>query len=135
MLDLRGKKVLFPRAKTVRDVVARGLREAGAVVDEVIAYATAPAPIAKELLVRLGSDDVDAVTLTSPSGVRFLALAHEQHGLRWPIATKCFCLGPITAAAARRYGLEVTGVASEYTISGLLDALVEYFRARRQTEV
>lgn len=64
-----------------------------------------------------------------------LARAFEKEGLSWPIQTRAFCLGSVTAGVARAEGLVVAGVASEYTHSGLLDALVEHFGGRRPTEV
>ena len=38
------------------------------------------------------------------------------------------CIGPVTAAALREYGLTPTAVAAEHTTRGIVDALVK--RAR-----
>ena len=37
------------------------------------------------------------------------------------------CIGPITADAAREYGLQVDVIADTFTAAGLLDALEAYF--------
>ncbi len=39
------------------------------------------------------------------------------------------CIGPITAQTAKEWGLPVHIVAEEYTIDGLVKALVEYYRS------
>jgi uroporphyrinogen-III synthase len=38
------------------------------------------------------------------------------------------CIGPITAAAARREGLRPDIVASRYTADGLVEALISHFQ-------
>ncbi|HEX9674557.1 MAG TPA: uroporphyrinogen-III synthase, partial [Anaerolineales bacterium] len=43
--------------------------------------------------------------------------------------TPCLaCIGPITAAAARREGLRADIVASRYTAEGLVEALISHFQ-------
>lgn len=60
---------------------------------------------------------VDAVTFTSPSTVEgFVRLVH--------VRPPAVCIGPVTAVAARRAGLEVVAEASPHTEEGLVDALV-----------
>jgi uroporphyrinogen III methyltransferase/synthase len=61
---------------------------------------------------------VDAVTFTSPSTVEgFVGLAE---GARPPAV----CIGPVTAAAAARAGLDVVGEAEPHTEIGLTEAVV-----------
>jgi uroporphyrinogen III methyltransferase/synthase len=66
-------------------------------------------------------------TFTSSSTVRNLASMVRDAGLEFPDAlaqAKVACIGPITAATARELGLQVDLVAGEYTIDGLVDALL-----------
>lgn len=119
---VRGKRVLLPRADIARDTLPNGLRAAGAVVDVVVAYRTTkPATVQDDVLDALQSGNLDIVTFASPSTVRnTLDLAGGTLPERLVIA----CIGPITAAAARERGLRVDIEAAEYSIPGLVNAIV-----------
>ncbi|MSX88893.1 MAG: hypothetical protein F2754_16040, partial [Actinobacteria bacterium] len=43
------------------------------------------------------------------------------------VAPVVACIGPVTAAAARERGVDVTVEADPHTIDGLVDALAAYF--------
>jgi uroporphyrinogen-III synthase len=63
--------------------------------------------------------DVDAVTFTSASTVRgFVGALGGARG-----TPKVVCIGPVTAAAARRAGLRPAAVARPHTLEGLVAAL------------
>ncbi|MHB8732854.1 MAG: uroporphyrinogen-III synthase [bacterium] len=122
--DLRGARILLPRAAVARDVLPEGLRALGAAVDVVPAYRTevddAPAPAVLEA-VRAGR--VDAMTFTSSSTVRcFLELAGPD-APRALDRVLVACIGPVTAETVRASGLRVGAVATTYTLAGLVDAL------------
>jgi uroporphyrinogen III methyltransferase/synthase len=78
---------------------------------------------------------VDAVTFTSSSTVRYFVQGLAAAGLTvadlhsGPCRPAIICIGPITAATARDCGLPVDAVAGEYTIAGLVAALVRWFTA------
>jgi len=123
--DLRGVRVLIPRAAVARDVLPEGLRALGAVADVVPAYRTEAAGPAGSLesAIRTAAERIDAVTFTSPSTVRqFLRLAgpNARHLLERALVV---CIGPVTAATARESGLRVGAVAATYTLAGLVGAL------------
>lgn len=121
--ELEGVRVLLPRAAGARTVLPEGLRERGAVVDEVEAYRSAPdAAGAAELRRRLDAGEVDVVTFTSSSTVTNLV---EAVGTDLGGAVVA-AIGPVTAETARGYGIRVDVVAEEHTISGLMAALMEY---------
>lgn len=127
--DMAGQRCLLPQAELAREALADDLRRRGAVVDEVAIYRTLPAALDPRGLAawRRG---VDAVTFTSASAVRNFArlLGGPPAAARWPAIA---CIGPVTAAAARVAGLPVAVVASEYTLDGLVAALVDYFAVGR----
>jgi uroporphyrinogen III methyltransferase/synthase len=131
--DVAGQRILLPRADIAREALAVGLRERGAVVDEIAAYRTVHGGGAPELVAQLQSGTIDAITFTSSSTVRYLLDGLEAGGLERPAArallhsTAVICIGPITAATAGEEGLRVDAVAREYTGGGLIDALVEWF--------
>lgn len=118
--DLKGKRVLLPRAAVARDLVPDTLRERGAVVDVVEAYRTIipadAAARAKEALVR----NPDWITFTSSSTVTNLLKVTGREALA---GIKIASIGPVTSATARAAGLIVDVEANPHTIEGLVDAL------------
>lgn len=122
--DVRGQRILLPRADIAREALAIELQHRGALVDEIAAYRTLPAapdPIGLAELQR----GVDVITFTSSSTVRnFVRLVGQEVSLPHTLIA---CIGPITARTARELGLRVDIMASEYTMAGLVSALAEYF--------
>jgi uroporphyrinogen III methyltransferase/synthase len=125
--DLRGQRVLLPRAREARDALPEGLRALGATVDVVPVYETVResadgSALARELL----AGSIDAVTFTSSSTVlHFVEIVGREAATSGRFATAV--IGPVTAATARELGLTVAIEARPYTVPGLVDALVGYF--------
>ena len=125
--SMQGKRVLLPRALEARDALPEGLRAAGAIVDVIPVYRAAPesgdgAALASEL----AAGRVDAVTFTASSTVqRFSELVGRDAVTSGRFTTAV--IGPITAATARSLGIKRIVEADEYTIPGLVAALVQHF--------
>ena len=128
--DLKGAKILLPRAEVARDTLPKGLKSAGALVDVVTVYRTARANPPQEL-----KDEVlkaDVLTFTSPSTLmNFLEIMGDQ-AQEATNGKLVACIGPVTAAKAEELGVSVGMVAEEYTLEGLLKAVEE---ALRQTKL
>ncbi len=133
---LKGQHILLARAAEARKVLAIMLREAGAIVDDVPAYYTLTAAVdderSRDLWHDLLHQQLHIITFASSSTVRnFMAWVkqcEEATGIRLaptslPIIA---CIGPITSQTARDLGLTVTIEAKEFTIDGLLEAIVKY---------
>jgi uroporphyrinogen-III synthase len=120
-----GERVLLPRAESARDVLPEGLHERGYRVDVLPVYRTVPATPDPALLERVRDGDVDAITFTSSSTVDNFCDAVP--GLADP-PPKIFSIGPITSKTASARGLHVTAEASESTIDGLVEVIVEGLR-------
>lgn len=118
---LAGVRILLPRAAEARETLPRGLKAAGATVDEVPAYLTLPDERdAAPLRAAIAAGRPDWVTFTSSSTVRnYVSLVGPETG-----GAAVAAIGPVTAGTARELGLEVRVVAREYTIPGLVRALV-----------
>ena len=120
--ELAGERILLPRAAEARAVLPERLEAAGAVVDEVAAYRAVP-PDEEELAPvreQLRGGEIDWLTFTASSTVRnFVSLLGADPG-----GARVAAIGPITAGTARELGLTVDVVAEEYTVPGLLEALV-----------
>jgi uroporphyrinogen III methyltransferase/synthase len=124
---VRGKRFLLPRADIADEELARGIRELGAEVHEIVAYRTVPQPEAiaqaREMLL---SGQIDVITFTSSSAVSNLVAAFQ--GNPEINNTKVACIGPKTAETAAKAGLRVDIVASEHTVHGLVAAIEDYFK-------
>jgi uroporphyrinogen III methyltransferase / synthase len=125
---LVGSRVLIPRAKVAREILPDSLREAGAEVVVPPAYETVPSSEGREELAkRLRAGEVDCVTFTASSTVENFASAFGDETAGLLTNTKVACIGPITADTARKHGVRVDAEANEYTIPGLIEAVIELF--------
>jgi len=72
---------------------------------------------------------LDVVTFASPSAVRNLVQTlGAEPAADLLNATAVACIGPVTAEAAAQYNIRTAIMPAEYTIPGLVHAIVEYFR-------
>jgi uroporphyrinogen III methyltransferase/synthase len=131
-IDVRGKRVLLPRAAEARPVLPVELKKMGAVVDEVTAYHTVQADTRRDELIKaLSEKQVDMITFTSSSTVtNFKALLPENDFSDLTRDPAVAAIGPITADTARENGFRVDLVADEYTVPGLCGAIKDYFAGK-----
>jgi len=123
--------VLFPRGDLAAATLADGLRARGWEVDDVVAYRTVRAAPPPDEVRRAWSDgSIRAALLTSASTVRALVDALGAP----PDGTLLVAIGPSTARQAERLGLPLAAVATEQTMTGLVDALVGAARAHAPTD-
>lgn len=120
-----GSRFLLVRAAAGRDVLPRGLVDAGHHVDEVAAYASEPVA---------NLDEATALAVAAPTGVggwitvtsgAIAESAARLFGVRmrdWRIAS----LSPVTSAAVRRFGLEPAVEAAEPSAAALVAAIVQH---------
>jgi uroporphyrinogen-III synthase len=139
---VKGKRILLVRAKVARDVIPRELRKAGAQVDVVEAYETViPKSSRNRLRAALRSKDQapDVITFTSSSTAKnFVSLlgtknASSRLRKQRPSAlegVKLASIGPVTSATLRELNLGVDVEARQYTILGLIEAIITGMRRR-----
>jgi uroporphyrinogen III methyltransferase/synthase len=122
--NVQGQRILLPRADIARKTLVDELKAQGAYPDEVAVYCTQPTEPDRQTLAEL-EGGIDIATFTSSSTVRnfFEILGERAAGTL--TGARIACIGPITAATAREYGLEVDVVADTYTIDGLVEALLK----------
>lgn len=128
--DLRGQRVLLPRAEIARKALPEAIAAAGGSPHEIAVYRTMPAEVDPVGLAALRSG-VDVITLTSPSTVEnFLAITRENglDALDLPNHPLFACIGPITEQAALEAGLANILTASEFTTDGLVERLSQIAR-------
>jgi uroporphyrinogen III methyltransferase / synthase len=131
-MDLAGKRVLIPRAAKARDLLPEGLKKLGAAVDVVTAYQTINSGRKKEEFTALLSNNkVDIITFTSSSTVtNYVEIMGRDFTL--PGRVEVACIGPVTAATARRAGLSVDIRQDEYTMEGLVQSLIRHFHEKQK---
>jgi len=133
---LDGLRVLVPRADIGRDVIADGLRSAGAVVTDVVAYRTvledAQQDDGPDVYRMLLDEAIDVVTFTSPSAVRnFASIYGKEQTIDLLSRTEVAVIGPVTAEAATQLGLTVTILPSMSTIPALVQAIAAHVGSRQ----
>ena len=122
-----GDTLLIPQADIAGDELRTGLGRAGAEVHHVVAYRTVTPEASAELVSALLEEGVDVVTFTSSSTARnFARLLDGDVGRLGD--TRVACIGPLTAATAKRLGMDVHVVAETSTVVGLVDAIKHYYR-------
>ena len=144
---VKGKRVLLVRAKVARDVIPRELRKAGAHVEVVEAYETVvpqSSRIRLRSVLQSSQQRPQVVTFTSSSTVKnFVALlgsreitgqGQQSRGQAARVRTNSIhaslhgmrlaSIGPVTSATLRELGLRVDVEAKEFTIPGLVEAIV-----------
>jgi uroporphyrinogen III methyltransferase/synthase len=129
---MRGKRVLIPRAAEAREILPNTLRQWGAFVDVVIAYRTMlPAVASAPLAELLHQRKVDVITFTSPSTVRnFVRLFNGKNLGEITAGSALACIGPITSRTVEQLGGHADLVASEFTIPGMMRAIVAHFGSK-----
>ncbi|MBI1743649.1 uroporphyrinogen-III synthase [Candidatus Acetothermia bacterium] len=125
--DVRGQRILLPRADIARKALAQALRTKGAHVDEVAVYCTLPEKLSvPDIRQQLQDAKIDVITFTSASTVRNFASVLSDASFSAIVGGVAIaCIGPITAKAVEELGLTVHVVAEEHTIDGLLNAIVK----------
>ena len=123
--DMRGVRILFPRAEVAREILPEELRRRGAIVDVLPVYRTKKAELdIRQIFAR---EKFDCVVFTSPSAIRFMAEMLEEDLSaaldRIPIAV----IGPVTARACEPFGLRAAIVSQSATIPALVDAIRGHF--------
>ena len=124
-----GKRILIPRAAKARDILPETLRQWGARVDVVEAYQTVLPEIDVSALCKLLREGtIDMITFTSSStAMNFAAMLRDQDLPRLLSRAVIACIGPITRKTVEGLGMRSEVVSEEFTIPGLVSAMVDYF--------
>lgn len=128
-----GQWVLLPRARGARDILPETLRNWGAHVNDIPLYqAIHGEQPREEILQQLWNGKVDYVTFTSSSTVHnFVTIVGKENIARINRNTRVACIGPVTADTARDHGIHTDVLASQYTIDGLLNAIIADVREQK----
>jgi uroporphyrinogen III methyltransferase/synthase len=121
--DLRFQRILLIRASRGREVLAEQLTNAGAWVDQVVAYtSTDVAEFEPGIVEQLAGGEFAWVTVTSSAIARNLVRLGGEALRRTRLAS----ISPITSGVLRELGFEPAAEATEYTIEGLVAAILRH---------
>lgn len=123
-VPVSGQRILLPRAAVARDLIPEELRKLGAHVDVVEAYRTIVPEEAGRAAGEIfgGVRKPDWVTFTSSSTVKNLVAVAGREALA---GVSIASIGPVTSETTRSHGLTVRAEARQFTIKGLVDAILE----------
>ena len=127
MEGVHGKKVLLPRAKIATADLPNGLREKGALVDDVPLYDTVKVASENrdEIEADLLNGRIDFVTFTSSSTVTNFLDMFPTHAPAALLAdVKVAVIGPTTQKTAVEYGVQVDVVAKKASVESLVEAIL-----------
>jgi uroporphyrinogen-III synthase len=135
-VPIAGQRILLARAAEARKILFTELQQAGALVDEVPAYythtVTGNDEHGRAILQMLRDHQLDILTFASSSTVKnfvswLKSCAPDDPEPLLELVRQyslVACIGPITAQTARELGLDVDVEPNEYTIDGLLHAII-----------
>ncbi len=125
--EIKGKRFLMPRTDIARSYIPQELEKLGAEVSDIIAYKTVLATDGDNIVLdKLKDGEVDIVTFTSASTVKnFVKIIGEDNLSAFKDNVQFASIGPITNESAEEMDIEISIKAEEYTIPGLVQAIVE----------
>lgn len=124
---IKSESFLLPRADIARSFLPEELQKLGGKVTDLVAYKTIMAqPRNINLLEKIRNGEVHIVTFTSSSTVRnFVEIIGRENLLALNGYVQYASIGPITTQTAEEMGLRIAIKANEYTIPGLVSAILE----------
>ncbi len=126
MGNVKGLRLLFPRAKIAREILPRLLRRRGARVSIVEAYQTLPDLRGARALRLAALKKIDAVTFTSGSAVReFVRQLGRAKTRKLFRQARAISIGPVTSQTLRAFAIKPAAQAKEATTSALAKAVIK----------
>jgi len=126
---IKGKHFLLPRAEEAREILPEGIKKLGGYIEVVPVYRTVkPEADAQKVKELFRQNLIDVITFTSSSTVKnFVAFFSEMEIAHIVSQVVIASIGPITAQTAFKLGIKSNIIAEEYTIAGLVKAIIKYF--------
>jgi uroporphyrinogen III methyltransferase/synthase len=119
--EAAGQRFLLARASRGREVLAEQLRAAGGHVEQVVVYSSTDVQVADEALsAQLVGGEIAWITVTSSAIAKALHGLFGEHLRRSRLAS----ISPLTSAALRQLGYEPDAEATEYTLPGIVEAIL-----------
>lgn len=129
--DLKEKMVFIPRSALGREDLPRGLAELGAIIKAVPVYNVSlpTKDNISENIKKLNSGKPDLFIFTSPSTFEnFLQIMNINNPVNYFKNFGVAAIGPTTQSAIENKKVKVNIMPDEYTIHGLVQKVIEYYR-------
>ncbi len=122
----RGMRIFLPQSEIARTELAESLKRRGAAVTTVTAYHTVRGSGGVDVPKLLKEKQVDAVTFTSSSTVRYFVQRSGQASLE---GVPAVCIGAQTSHTARECGFPLIVEAKKHTLEGMIEVMSAHFGA------
>ncbi|TVL94854.1 uroporphyrinogen-III C-methyltransferase [uncultured Candidatus Kuenenia sp.] len=124
---IKGERFLLPRADIARSYLPEELQKSGGEVNDLIVYKTLMGqPKDVNILEKVRNGEINIITFTSSSTVRnFVQLIGKENITSLKGHIQFASIGPITTKTAEEMGIDIAIKAKEYTIPGLVNAILE----------
>ena len=129
--ELKGKSIFIPRSAIGREELPESLEQLGAKIIAVPVY-NVSLPSAEKIapsLEHLNNGKPDVFIFTSPSTfVNFLAILNIKDPVDYFSKYNIAAIGPTTKTAIENKNIRVNIMPEEYTIDGLANAIINFYR-------
>lgn len=124
-----GRRFLLVRASRGRQVLPEQLAVAGAIVEQVVVYSTHDVQNADpSVAAALAAGRIDWVTVTSSAIARAVVALFGSELQKTRLAS----ISPLTSSVLRELGCQPAAEAKQYTMDGLIEAIVAAVSSERQ---
>lgn len=136
-LNITGKTIGIPRTASARPILPESLRELGNEVILAEAYKSLfpmDEKAVKELIDKIESKEIDAITFTSPLTVEnFFEIAEDKQKLAKLLNDNLLtvCIGPITARVLEKYDIAYI-YPDTYTVPDMMELLFKTWREENE---
>ncbi|MGQ9643770.1 MAG: uroporphyrinogen-III synthase, partial [Ignavibacterium sp.] len=133
--NLKNKVVFIPRSAIGRAELPKGLEELGAIIKTVPVYnVSLPGKnVVEESLKQLKESKPDVYVFTSPSTFEnFLTIMKIDNPANYFKSVDVAAIGPTTKSAIESRKVKVSIMPSEYTIKGLANKMIDYYRSKEK---
>lgn len=133
--NLKNKVVFIPRSAIGRAELPKGLEELGAIIKTVPVYNVSlpRKSVIEESLKQLKESKPDVYVFTSPSTFEnFLTIMKIDNPTLYFKGVDVAAIGPTTKSAIESKKVKVSIMPSEFTIKGLANKMIEYYRSKEK---
>lgn len=133
--NLKNKIVFIPRSAIGRAELPKGLEELGAIIKTVPVYNVSlpRKSVIEESLKQLKESKPDVYVFTSPSTFEnYLTIMNIDNPALYFKGVDVAAIGPSTKSAIELKKVKVSIMPSEYTIKGLANKMIEYYRSKEK---
>lgn len=133
--NIKNKIVFIPRSAIGRTELPKGLEELGAIIKTVPVYnVSLPGKnVIEESLKQLRESKPDVYVFTSPSTFEnFLTIMKIDNPANYFKSVDVAAIGPTTKSAIESRKVKVSIMPSEYTIKGLANKMIDYYRSKEK---